>query len=430
MDLFKKSALPSIEDFAKDIAVKKNLTSELGRTIRVIQEKIVGKTVITDDENSNNLCSVLEAILIHGLKDKFSRKMSSVFGNNSEKIPEPQFWAVVCSYSHKNVILEVKHFNQITTDIGRGRAWLRLALNDGLIMSYVGNMLSDKSSLQKHYNTTAYIRDEEQLDIMKQLLEGLNVFSFELSCNNSTLNVWNVLPLTLSNLWTPPVSPQPVMPAVDVIDFFTDPKNQGRSTSKNESPRVKKPSNADSSSHHDLISSSAGDVNLIDDIQSLEDSNLHVKVDIKESEIDKIKENSTKLNETEDTHENAVNDLPGNASTPYVAEETSSKVSSSDSVPDFGLEIIEDFPDTVGSMGNRLGQNSGWSSTFDCDRDSANFESDQSYDSLLQSYNKNLSKVVIGTPELADTFASIMKKSDEDLSVIMWLFLTVHWLLH
>ncbi|GFR15424.1 hypothetical protein TNCT_589061 [Trichonephila clavata] len=81
-----KTALPSIEDFAKEIAVKKNLTLELSKSIHVIQEESLGKSIVPDNEYSSNLCSVLEAIFIHGLKDKITRKMSAVFGSNPEKI--------------------------------------------------------------------------------------------------------------------------------------------------------------------------------------------------------------------------------------------------------------------------------------------------------------------------------------------------------
>ncbi|GFU28059.1 pleckstrin homology domain-containing family M member 3 [Trichonephila clavipes] len=419
--LWKKTALPSIEDFAKEIAVKKNLTLELSKSIHVIQEENLGKSIVPDNEYSTNLCSVLEAIFIHGLKDKITRKMSAVFGTNPEKIPEPQFWTAVYNFSHKNVILEISHFNLITTDVGRGRAWLRAALNDGLIVSYVGNMLSDQSGMQKHYNSSAYLRDEEQSDIMKKLLEGLSIFTFELSCNNSALNVWNNLPLTLANIWTPPVTPQPVMPAVDVIDFFTDPKNQTKT-----SPRVKKLSVVDSSLPSSSVDSPSNKNSDIEsDTQSSLDCNKpsekHVESEDnnqvqaeneserKEEIINSVSGNSLDIHEVVDSTVSNLENLETCNEQYY--EEISSKISSSDSVPDFGIEMIDDFSDQAGSMGNKLGENSGWSSTFDGDGDS---NCDQSYDSLLQSYNKNLNKVVIGTPELADTFTSIMQTNDDD----------------
>ncbi|KAF8792088.1 Pleckstrin homology domain-containing family [Argiope bruennichi] len=416
--LWKKSALPSVEDIAKEISVRKNLTSELSKSIHAVQEQSLKKSVVTDDESSTGLCNVLEAIFIHGLKDKFIRKMSAVFGSNPEKIPEPQFWTAVCNFSHKNVISEIYSFKQVTSDVGRGRAWLRAALNDGLIASYVSNMLSDKSGLQKHYNNSAYLRDEEQSDIMKSLLEGLTEVKFELSCNSDSLNVWHSIPLTLADIWTPPVTPQPVMPAVDVIDFFTDPKNQMKS-----SPKTKKTSVVESLPTSDLAESSNNNLsNPQSDIQPASDNKTSEEKQTEESiEIlseENAKDNNTALSSSLPDQSDInciISSLENLDKSPEQnSEEISSKVSSSDSVPDFGIEIIDDFSEHFGSVGNKLSERSGWSSSFDCDKDSGNGEANQSYDSLLQSYNKNLNKVVIGTPDLADTFSSVMKSRDDD----------------
>lgn len=418
MDLFKAS-LPSIEDYAKQLVIRKNLTDELGRSIRLVQEENLGKTVIADtDECANTLCSVIEAIFMHGLKDKFSTKVTSVFGSSNDKMPEPEFWTFVSKYCHKNVILEIKNLTQISSDIGRCRAWLRIALNDGLIVSYLGTILSDKPSLQKFYYATAYLRDEEQSDIMKQLLEGTTIFHFELSCNNSVLNSWNYVPLTLANIWIPPVNPQPVMPAVDVIDFFTEQKHQKKSSAKGDSPSVKTKISA---------TAKLEETDLIKEIPPNEESTLHLDsqskpapdqksaVNVKcEEEILKDSENASKELSNLDVTKFSEISITSNKSENVENEDTSSKISSSGSVPDFGIDAAEDSSEIpYGSFGNKLHEKSGWSSVFDDERDQRDNEASQSYDSLLQSYNKNLSKVVIGTPELADTFSSIMGKSDE-----------------
>ena len=47
---------------------------------------------------------------------------------------------------------------QVNTDVGRSRAWLRLALNDGLLLSYLSTMISDKVSLSVHYEKYAFLR--------------------------------------------------------------------------------------------------------------------------------------------------------------------------------------------------------------------------------------------------------------------------------
>ena len=61
-------------------------------------------------------------------------------------------------FSHKEVISQIESFSQINTDVGRSRTWLRAALNDGLLVSYLTTMMADKVSLAVHYEKFAFLR--------------------------------------------------------------------------------------------------------------------------------------------------------------------------------------------------------------------------------------------------------------------------------
>lgn len=104
----------------------------------------------------------------------------------------------------------------MTTDIGRCRAWLRLALNDGLLSSYLESMRRDGSALKPYYRRSAFLRDTEMLDVAKGLVEGIESCRFSVACNSSLLNVWTNSPLLLAGLWTPPLRSCPVASGVDV----------------------------------------------------------------------------------------------------------------------------------------------------------------------------------------------------------------------
>ena len=52
------------------------------------------------------------------------------------------------------------------------KAWVRIALNDSLLESYVSAMLRDVTTLRKFYRRTAFLRDCEQSDILLSLLQG------------------------------------------------------------------------------------------------------------------------------------------------------------------------------------------------------------------------------------------------------------------
>jgi sorting nexin-29 len=48
----------------------------------------------------------------------------------------------------------------VTTDAGRGRAWIRAALNEHSLERYVHLFLADPALLEQHYEPWAFVRDE------------------------------------------------------------------------------------------------------------------------------------------------------------------------------------------------------------------------------------------------------------------------------
>ncbi|NWH59183.1 PKHM1 protein, partial [Geococcyx californianus] len=57
---------------------------------------------------------------------------------------------------------ELEQLIFISTDVGRCRAWLRLALNDGLVECYLKLLLREKSRLPEYYQATALLLDAEE----------------------------------------------------------------------------------------------------------------------------------------------------------------------------------------------------------------------------------------------------------------------------
>ena len=118
---------------------------------------------IPSNEITARLCTSLEAVFVHGLKETFLGKLTSRFsasdgGVGSPKMPEPSFYTFALVFRHKEVISQIDEMSQISTDVGRCRAWLRLALNDGLLLSYISMMISDQVSLAVHYEKFAFLR--------------------------------------------------------------------------------------------------------------------------------------------------------------------------------------------------------------------------------------------------------------------------------
>lgn len=100
----------------------------------------------------------------------------------------------------RNIISELEQLIFITTDVGRCRAWLRLALNDGLVECYLKLLLRERSRLPEFYQPTALLLDAEECEFLLSYLQGLSSLTFQLSYKSAVLNEWTVTPLSLSGL--------------------------------------------------------------------------------------------------------------------------------------------------------------------------------------------------------------------------------------
>lgn len=99
----------------------------------------------------------------------------------------------------------------ITTEIGQCRAWIRFALNDSLLSSYLVTIRQNSSALKMFYKTQAYIRDSELLDVAQKLIEGVETCTvFTLPYNSTLLNTWPMPTLILAGIWCPTLRQCPV----------------------------------------------------------------------------------------------------------------------------------------------------------------------------------------------------------------------------
>ncbi|XP_008052311.1 pleckstrin homology domain-containing family M member 1 [Carlito syrichta] len=184
--------------------------------IPVIKKKLVGSvkalqkqyvsldTVVTsEDGDANAMCSALEAVFIHGLHAKHIRAEAGgkrKKNTNQKPLPQPVFWPLLKAITHKHIISELEHLAFISTDVGCCRAWLRLALNDGLMECYLRLLLQEQARLREYYQPTALLCDAEEVEFLLSLLQGLTSLSFELSYKSAILNEWTLTPLALSGL--------------------------------------------------------------------------------------------------------------------------------------------------------------------------------------------------------------------------------------
>ncbi|XP_066061313.1 pleckstrin homology domain-containing family M member 1 isoform X1 [Chamaea fasciata] len=181
------------------------IKKQLVNAIKALQKQYVSSdaVVTSDDGNANTLCSALEAVFVHGLKAKHIKAESGGKGKKSGgrgPLPQPVFWGLLKSITHRNIVSELEQLMFINTDVGRCRAWLRLALNDGLMECYLKLLLRDRTRLHEYYQAPALLLDTEECEFLLCYLQGLSSLTFELSYKSAVLNEWTITPLSLSGL--------------------------------------------------------------------------------------------------------------------------------------------------------------------------------------------------------------------------------------
>ncbi|XP_061419637.1 pleckstrin homology domain-containing family M member 1-like [Lethenteron reissneri] len=178
------------------------------RALRAEQAAWAEGPVDGEDERGLALCSALEAALLHGLRPHLLRAEQAWLplwrwwapGLPAAPLPNPHFWPVLGAVTHSNVMEQLTSLKFVRTDVGRCRAWLRVALNDGLLACYLDSLLCDAAALAEWYEPGALLLDAEQSPALLAALQGLDSVRFQLSYRSAALDQWTPGPLALAGL--------------------------------------------------------------------------------------------------------------------------------------------------------------------------------------------------------------------------------------
>lgn len=200
--------------------VKQWIKKKLSSCLKALQIRYVTSdaVVTSEDGDANSLCIALEAVFIHGLKAKHVKAEAAARGkrlSGRSSLPQPVFWTLLKSVTHRDVITELEHLNFINTDVGRCRAWLRLALNECLMECYLILLLRERSKLAEFYHPIALLLDAEEVEVILSYVQGLTSLSFELSYKSAVLNEWTLTPLSLAGLCpSPELQMEPIITSI------------------------------------------------------------------------------------------------------------------------------------------------------------------------------------------------------------------------
>ncbi|CAF1240206.1 unnamed protein product [Adineta ricciae] len=149
--------------------IKDKILTNLSAAIREIHrlavdnEDQIPRIITNDDWQVHCLLEHLDFALLYGLK-----------------YVQDGYYKCVSEFTPKLLSKQIESLLNIETNIGRGRAWFFLALNDSLTESYMKCFQDNKKLVKKFYTNDSIINDTQRLIALITLCSGLENIQFNL----------------------------------------------------------------------------------------------------------------------------------------------------------------------------------------------------------------------------------------------------------
>uniref|UniRef100_A0A9J8BK06 Sorting nexin 29 n=1 Tax=Cyprinus carpio carpio TaxID=630221 RepID=A0A9J8BK06_CYPCA len=174
---------------------RQNLLERLLDAVKQCQIRFGGRKEIASDSDSRFicLCAQFEAVLQHGLRKSRGLALTAAAikhaaGFTSKTEAELTFWFYVKEHLNHHELQRFYSLRNITSEQGRGRAWLRCALNEHSLERYLHMLLADHARLSAFYEDWAFVLDEERASMLPTMAAGLNSILFAINIDNTDLN--------------------------------------------------------------------------------------------------------------------------------------------------------------------------------------------------------------------------------------------------
>uniref|UniRef100_UPI0037E7A738 sorting nexin-29 n=1 Tax=Semicossyphus pulcher TaxID=241346 RepID=UPI0037E7A738 len=174
---------------------RQHLLERLLDAVKQCQIRFGGRKEIATDSDSRVicLCAQFEAVLQHGLRKSrglalTAAALKQAAGFSSKTEAELTFWFYVKEHLNRHELQRFYSLRQISSELGRGRAWLRCALNEHSLERYLHTLLADRPRLGTYYEDWAFVLDEERASMLPTMAAGLNSILFAINIDNSDLN--------------------------------------------------------------------------------------------------------------------------------------------------------------------------------------------------------------------------------------------------
>ncbi|XP_067344152.1 sorting nexin-29 isoform X2 [Channa argus] len=174
---------------------RQHLLERLLDAVKQCQIRFGGKKEIATDSDSRVicLCAQFEAVLQHGLRKTrglalTAAALKQAAGFSSKNEAELTFWFYVKEHLNRHELQRFYTLRHMSSELGRGRAWLRCTLNEHSLERYLHTLLADRLRLGIYYEDWAFVLDEERASMLPTMAAGLNSILFAINIDNSDLN--------------------------------------------------------------------------------------------------------------------------------------------------------------------------------------------------------------------------------------------------
>ncbi|KAK3857060.1 hypothetical protein Pcinc_036671 [Petrolisthes cinctipes] len=184
---------------------REELLAGLLSAVQQCQVRFGGRAELAteSDERVAGLCERLEATLSHGLKlrspgrglaaikqmtDRVTSGLSLHLSLPSPETETPVLWWYVRELLTRHEYERFLVLRCVSTDLGRGRAWLRSLLNEHALERYMHILGCEEGILQQWFEPWALLRDQERAAMLPNLAAGLDSILFAINIDNPELN--------------------------------------------------------------------------------------------------------------------------------------------------------------------------------------------------------------------------------------------------
>ncbi|KJE97004.1 differentially expressed in FDCP 8 [Capsaspora owczarzaki ATCC 30864] len=164
-------------------AERSELVQSLAKVMRLLQLTfaVEQSRIATGDKHLIQFCTQLERVFLHGIKEQGLFDAKRVAQANA-------WWDLLQHISSKHAIERLSKLYNVHTTMGKCRGWMRLALNESTLESYLTVLLRDQKLVREYYDSYAVMRSDEDLGILITLAAGLSSVSFSVNVDDLSLD--------------------------------------------------------------------------------------------------------------------------------------------------------------------------------------------------------------------------------------------------